>query len=339
MTLSGPNCLQPETALQCLGLAATAYQVVQAEVFQHRWHPPTDVALPLFIGNVTAAHLQGLVSCLAQAYPSDHAVHWIASDDGRPGQRLGLSILTTAGIPAGSDSLLVPPLAEEASIYTLANILARLRAPGGCPWDQEQTLASMRIQILSEVHEVLEAIDLQDDENLQEELGDLIMDALFLIHIAQTEGKFQLADVVTGICQKMVRRHPHVYGGISLPNSDTVLSHWDEIKKAEKAAQERPSHPLEGIPAGLPALETARELQSKAHKHGIALPAWTTAADPPPPHPWTEERLGRALWHLVQAATAAGINAETALRRQNSLIRHHGQPLPDAHESPSHAVS
>ncbi len=331
MTQFGQTCLQPEKTLQYIGLAAKAYQVVQAEALQDRWHPPTDVAIPLFIGGAAGAHLQRIVSCLMQAYPADHPVHWVQSGDSRPSQSVKLSVVAAGDVPAGCENLLVPPLPEEASIHTLANVVARLRAPGGCPWDYEQTLVSMRIQILSEVHEVIEAIDLQDDANLQEELGDLIMDALFLIHIAQTDGKFQLADVLTGICQKMIRRHPHVYGDIHLPDSDTVLSQWDEIKKAEKADRDRPLHPFDGIPAGLPALEMTRELQSKAQKNGIALTELDT--ENARTEHWTEERLGHMLWNLVQSAAADGVNAETALRKQNTLVRNRCKPLSDSEQS------
>ena len=329
MPLTGLTCLQPEVTLQCMGLGLNAYQVVRAEAFQNRWHPPTDVAIPLFIGCVTESHVRRIASCLVQAYPADHEVHWIQSGNSRPSQSLGLSVLASCSVPDGCETLLIPPLAEEASIHSLANVLARLRAPGGCPWDYEQTLASMRIQILSEVHEVIEAIDLQDDENLQEELGDLIMDTLFLVHIAQTDGKFQLADVIAGICQKMVRRHPHVYGEVSLPDSDTVLSQWDEIKKAEKAARDLNPHPFDNIPKGLPALEAARELQSKARKSGMALPDWVDPDVHLRAGNWTEARLGQVLWHLVKSAAAEGVNAETALRKQNTLIRKNHKSLPD----------
>ncbi len=312
-----------------MGLDANAYQVVQAEVFQNRWHPPTDVAIPLFIGGVTGVHVPRIASCLAQAYPPRHEVHWIQAGAAHPSPSLELKALAFCSMPDRCETLLIPPLAEEASIHSLANVLARLRAPGGCPWDHEQTLDSMRIQILSEVHEVIEAIDLQDDENLQEEIGDLIMDTLFLVHIAQTDGKFQLADVVTGICQKMIRRHPHVYGEVSLPDSDTVLSQWDEIKKAEKAARSSlNSQPFDNIPDGLPALEAAREIQSKAQKLDIALPDWGDHA-----HlstgPWTEERLGQTLWHLVQSAADDGVVAETALRKWNTLVRKNPSFPPD----------
>ncbi len=319
--------VRPTEILETLEINFKGYQVIHAENLQDRWHPPSDVALPLFIEGIAQAHLKQIADCLAQAYPFEHKVHWIQGCNLGPGRSTMLSMLASEELPVNCQALLVPPLDEEASIHTLANILARLRAPGGCPWDQEQTLESMRIQILSEVHEVIEAIDLQDEENLQEELGDLIMDALFMVHIALTDGKFQLADVIAGISRKMIRRHPHVYGDIRLPDSESVLSQWDDIKKAEKGVRNQTLHPFDTIPNSLPALEVTREIQSKARKNGMVLPDLATLEAEDENESWTEEKLGRELWKLVQAAAADGINAETSLRKQNNLIRNNYRTL------------
>ncbi len=328
MSSNSKGRLQPLEILQALGIGSKGYQVIQAEIFQDRWHPPSDVAFPLFVEGIAQAHLERIAACLAQAYPCDHQVHWIQGCSLGPGQSIVLSVLASEELPADCQALLVPPLDEESSIPYLANILARLRAPGGCPWDQEQTLESMRIQILSEVHEVIEAIDLQDEENLQEELGDLIMDALFMVHIALTDGKFQLADVINGICKKMIRRHPHVYGDISLPDSESVLSQWDVIKKAEKASRNQTQHPFDTIPDGLPALEATKEILSKARKNGMVFPELAACDTEDKDGSWTEEKLGRELWKLVQSAASDGVNAEAALRKQNNLIRNRYQTLP-----------
>ena len=312
-----------------MGLDAESYQVVKADVFQNRWHPPSEVAMPLFIVDIREPILNRVASCLAQAYPAGHETHWIQPNDLGPSKSLAISSLAAGNLPEGNPILLVPALAEEASIQSLANVLARLRAPEGCPWDREQTLETMRIQILSEVHEVIEAIDLRDDENLKEELGDLIMDALFMVHIALTDGKFQLADVMAEICQKMVRRHPHVYGDVDLADSETVLTQWDAIKKAEKGAKDQDLHPFDGIPKGLPALEAAREMQSKAKKNGLECPVLAVSPAGQIVGSWTEETLGQQLWDLVRAAADDGVNAELALQRQNSLLRQHHRRQPN----------
>lgn len=311
----------PCTVLQACGLSAQAYQVLEGNVFRHRWHPPSDVALPLLIRKIEADDGPWIQDCLLQAYPAAHGVHWHD-----PGKANNLSVLPLsewfwdrAASPAAC--LVVPPLESNRSVHELANILARLRAPGGCPWDQEQTLASVRNALLSEAYEVVEAIDLQDDDNLQEELGDLIMDALFLVHIAMTEGKFQLADVMAAVCEKMIRRHPHVFGDTPLPDSESVLSQWDQIKQAEKRAKNQTLQPLDGIPRTLPALEAARELQKKAKKAQLAFPAALAAPAADATKPLTESELGTKLWHLVARAADQGLNAEGALRRINVLFR------------------
>lgn len=148
-----------------------------------------------------------------------------------------------------------------------------------------------------------------------------------MVHIALTDGKFQLADVITGISEKMIRRHPHVYAGTSLPDSDSVLSQWDKIKKAEKAARNQNPHLFDTIPKGLPALEATREIQSKARKNGMALPDLAILDTGDKTEHWTKDRLGRELWNLVQAAAADSINAETALQKQNNLVKNSSQTL------------
>jgi tetrapyrrole methylase family protein / MazG family protein len=152
------------------------------------------------------------------------------------------------------------------SIDTLKQVVARLRAPDGCPWDQEQTHASIRSQLLEECYEALEAIDEQNDKLLQEELGDVLLHVVFHAQLAEERGVFTLGDVIRGISDKLVRRHPHVFGGDRLATSGEVLKKWEELKKIEKP--ERKSA-LAGIPPILPALMRAQEVQKKAAKVGF----------------------------------------------------------------------
>ena len=317
-----PSVTHPDpcAVLRACGLSAQAYQVLEGGVFRHRWHPPSDVALPLLIRKIEADDGPWIRDCLLQAYPAAHGVHWHDPDRAKP-RVLPLSAWAWDRAASPAACLVVPPLEANRSVHELANVLARLRAPGGCPWDQEQSLMSMRNEVLSEAYEVVEAIDLQDDDNLQEELGDLIMDALFVVHIAMTEGKFQLADVMAAICEKMIRRHPHVFGDTPLPDSEAVLSQWDQIKQAEKRAKNQILQPLDGIPRTLPALEAARELQKKAKKAQLAFPEALASPAADATNPLTEAELGTQLWHLVALAADHGLNAEGALRRINALFR------------------
>jgi MazG family protein len=164
------------------------------------------------------------------------------------------------------------------AVNELRDIVARLRAPGGCPWDREQTHATLRGGLLEEAYEVVAAIDSADDVNLREELGDLLLQVVFHSQIAREEGRFTLDDVAAGITEKLVRRHPHVFGDESLGDSGAVLKRWDEIKRAEKQAAgqvQAEESALDGVPTGLPALMHAEKVQKKAGKIGFD---WDAAA-------------------------------------------------------------
>jgi len=152
----------------------------------------------------------------------------------------------------------------------LVEIMDELRDPGGCPWDREQDWESLRGYLLEECHEALEALDTGDREGLCEELGDLLLQIVFLSRLAQEEGAFTARDVVRGIVGKMIRRHPHVFGGERVADSDEVLRNWERIKEQEKA--ERGEHRrgvLDGLPPGLPALVRAQRLGEKAARVGF----------------------------------------------------------------------
>ncbi len=152
----------------------------------------------------------------------------------------------------------------------LVEIMDQLREPGGCPWDREQDWRSLRSYLLEECHEALDALDSGDLPALREELGDLLLQIVFLSRLAQEEGAFTARDVVRGIVEKMIRRHPHVFGDESAEDADEVLRNWERIKKREKAerGEHRPSV-LDGLPGGLPALLKALRLGEKASRVGF----------------------------------------------------------------------
>ncbi len=152
----------------------------------------------------------------------------------------------------------------------LRAIMHRLRAPGGCPWDAEQTHESIVPNLIEEAYETVDTIQRGDHEHLKEELGDLLLQVVFHSEIAEETGRFNLDDVARGICEKLIRRHPHVYGGSDVATSDGVLRQWDEIKRAEKGEQETAY--LHGIGKGLPALIRGAKLQKKAAKVGFDWP-------------------------------------------------------------------
>lgn len=148
----------------------------------------------------------------------------------------------------------------------LREIVARLRAPDGCPWDREQTHESLRSALLEETYELVEAIDRSDDDNLREELGDLLLHVVMHAQMAGERGAFEFDEVATEICEKLIRRHPHVFGDVAAEDSAEVIRQWEEIKRAEKG--ERKSI-LDGVPRSLPALMRAQSLQKKAARAGF----------------------------------------------------------------------
>src|SRR5208337_885122 len=153
----------------------------------------------------------------------------------------------------------IPPRVGS-DFQKLVAVMARLRAPGGCPWDREQTHATLRTYLIEEAYEVLDALDSTDDVKFAEELGDLLLQVLFHAQIANEEGRFSIADVISEIYEKMIRRHPHVFGEKRAKDAAEVLRNWEIIKKEERLAKysavEEKSHEslLDGVPRTLPAL-------------------------------------------------------------------------------------
>lgn len=154
----------------------------------------------------------------------------------------------------------------ETKFIKLVNILKTLRAPNGCPWDKEQTLFSLKEHLIEETYELVDALDNKDIENIKEELGDLLLHVIFHANIAEEDKLFTLEDVIETISEKMIRRHPHVFGNTNVNNSDDVILKWDEIKKQEK--QERVSI-FDSVSKGLPSMQKSHEYQEKARKVGF----------------------------------------------------------------------
>lgn len=182
----------------------------------------------------------------------------------------------------------------------LIHVADRLLGPGGCPWDHTQTFESLQKYVLEEAHEVIEAVDHGSDPLIIEELGDLLYTVIFYAKVAEKTKRFTLEDILKGIAEKLIRRHPHVFGETKVGGVDDVISNWEAIKKEEK--KERPPKTLlESMPATLPTLVKAQKLVSKLSlKNDQVL---------------SEETLGKALLELVIAAETQGIDAESALRR------------------------
>lgn len=160
---------------------------------------------------------------------------------------------------------------SEGKIYSfqeLVDIMALLRSENGCPWDREQDHQSLKKYLIEETYEVLEAIDLNDKDKISEELGDVLLQVVFHAQIAKEAGTFTIDDVISGICHKMVQRHPHVFGEVQADTSQQVLKNWEQIKKAEKGMESQ-TDVLKSVPANLPALMRSYKVQQKAAQVGF----------------------------------------------------------------------
>ncbi|MEK7386709.1 MAG: nucleoside triphosphate pyrophosphohydrolase [candidate division NC10 bacterium] len=216
----------------------------------------------------------------------------------------------------------------------LLDIMARLRGPDGCPWDREQTGTSLKPYVIEEAYEVLEAIEAGDARALEAELGDLLFQVVFHARLAEEAGEFAMAGLLRRLIDKMVSRHPHVFGDASVTTSKEVLAQWEAIKQREAEASGQPRSVIDGVPRSLPSLLRAQRLQAKAARVNFDWPdaraAWTKveeeireAADAlasgEPQR--VQEELGDALFSLVNVARLSGIDAEEALQRAIEKFR------------------
>ncbi|HIJ94915.1 MAG TPA: nucleoside triphosphate pyrophosphohydrolase [Desulfuromonadales bacterium] len=221
---------------------------------------------------------------------------------------------------------------EKTTFDQLLAIMRRLRAPGGCPWDAEQTHESLTRYLLEETYEVIEAIDEKSPQHLKEELGDLLLQPVFHAAIAEEAGEFTIDDVVSTLCEKLIRRHPHVFGDMDITDSSAQIENWERIKKQEKG-MERASA-LSGVPSCLPALLRAHKVSEKAARVGFDWEhsdqvhakvleelhefeeAWA-GGDPTR----MEDELGDLLFAIVNLGRFLSLNPEEALRKTISRFQ------------------
>jgi uncharacterized protein YabN with tetrapyrrole methylase and pyrophosphatase domain len=196
------------------------------------------------------------------------------------------------------------------AINDLLKVMSRLRSPKGCPWDREQDHRSLRWHAVEEVYELLDAIEAGDDHELEEELGDVLLQVVFHCQLAKERGAFDFEKVARHITDKLIRRHPHVFGDVKVKNVDQVWANWEKIKRAEKHGTERarPSA-LDGIPKHLPALLRAEKLVKKARKAAL-VPMSKGRRGP------NNRNVSAALFRLAAYAQARGWSAEDLLRRE-----------------------
>jgi tetrapyrrole methylase family protein/MazG family protein len=300
-----------------------------------------DPTVPLLICQVHSRRVAASVKLeLARHYPDEHPITVIRAA-GVPGEarvstvplwqldrRDDVNHLTSLWVPALS---VLEATREPAA---LLEVMSRLRSPDGCPWDREQTHASLRRFLLEETYEALEALDSGDVFALEEELGDLLLQIVFHAQIGAEEGTFTFSDVVAAITGKMIRRHPHVFGEASVTTTDQVLANWEATKQIEREARTHADSPrrsmLDGVPKTLPALAQSQAVQERAARVGFDWPdvqgvleklveeAREVAEAPPDA---IGDELGDVLFVTVNLARHLGVDAEEALRGATAKFR------------------
>jgi len=229
-----------------------------------------------------------------------------------------------------------------AKFEKLVEIMSALRGPNGCPWDKEQTFASLKPMMVEETYEVLEAIDNEDFEHLSEELGDVLLHVVFQAQMGKEAAKFDIDSVIDGICAKLIRRHPHVFAGETAGSADDVLRNWEVIKNAEKAEKAKTATPgeakresvLDGIPSKLPALHEAHQISSRAVRVGFDWPniegvfeklqeevGELQEAIAGRRQDEIEDEVGDLLFVVVNIARVLKVDSESALKRANRKFK------------------
>ncbi|WP_058305656.1 bifunctional methyltransferase/pyrophosphohydrolase YabN [Gracilibacillus massiliensis] len=232
-------------------------------------------------------------------------------------------------------SVYIPPIKKESlnhQFFRLKEVISTLRGPGGCPWDQKQTHGSLKKYLVEETYEVLEAIDREDDDGLAEELGDILLQVMLHSQIGEEEGFFTIDDVIYSITEKMIRRHPHVFGNVEVENESDVIKNWEEIKQEEKG--ETPETLLDQLTSGLPASLLAEEIQKAAAKVGFdwmeVEPIWAKVYEEINEFQEAckrgdleeqEKEFGDILFAMINLGRYYKINPEIALMRTNHKFK------------------
>ncbi|OQY86435.1 MAG: nucleoside triphosphate pyrophosphohydrolase [Anaerolineae bacterium UTCFX3] len=334
-------------ALDVLNLGETSRLVLlEARTLTEAHVPPFPSEFPALLTGVDSPELAARVrEVLLTVYPREHDITAVEGSRLKV-EGLGRFQLSTFNFQP-STCFYIPALTEGTAFESFHEIVAHLRAPNGCPWDREQTHLSLRTNLLEESYEALEAIDAGDFDSMREEFGDLLLQIVLHAQIASEEGRFTMTDVVQGIHDKIVRRHPHVFGDLELKDVDGVLQNWEKLKEKERRerreqraesgegraensegkAGSREKGLLDSVPAILPALTQAQEYQDRAARVGFDWPEIEGVLDKVREE--IEEikaaqnleevtgELGDLFFVLVNLARWRKVDAESALRETN----------------------
>jgi tetrapyrrole methylase family protein/MazG family protein len=330
--IAGVSFVDAACAALALDPLARGLQVADATDLARQHFPHLDPDQPALIGQMySRAIASDCKLTLLALYPPGHMVTRVAAA-GTPQQKIETLPLaeldraeqwaTTRARPYDLTTVYVPPLSRPSSVNALAEVIARLRAPDGCPWDREQTHASIRQDLMEECYEVLETLDDGDIPHLREELGDLLFHVLFQAQIASESGEFLLSEVTADIAEKLVRRHPHVFGDVIANNADEAIESWERVKRKD-AWRGGKATPKVSVPRALPALARAQKIARRG-KIKADVRDLTARVDRLPRARNRARALGEVLFALAAYAAQKHIDAEGALRAATNKINLEG---------------
>lgn len=271
-------------------------QIFSASALLEFHHPPLQTTLPTLVSRVDSQGAE-LAHTLSRFYPANLQVQTLVSGEPIPLAHT-LAQLTTQR--KACDWWFVPARSMDSSLPHLADLIAQLRAPDGCPWDRAQTHQSLRPYLLEEAHELLEALDSGDPEAVCDELGDVLLQILLHSQLGAENGAFTILDVLEQLARKLIRRHPHVWGEAKLDSPDAVRQTWEQLKREERGETETSRPTLAGLPKSLPALLQAQRYQERAAKVGFD---WDDASD-------VAAKVHEELEELLRATPGAEREAE-----------------------------
>ncbi|MDX1377391.1 MAG: nucleoside triphosphate pyrophosphohydrolase [Anaerolineales bacterium] len=302
--------------------------LLEAQTLSSAHVPPYPPDMPALLTKVDSQKLAlHLKTVFLTTYPKEHLIQWVSKEKKKEIRLGDLS----AEMFSDDICLFVPALEEGTSFEAFVEIVAHLRAPDGCPWDREQTHESLRKHLLEESYEAISAIDSGDFTDMREEFGDLLLQVVLQAQIANEEGQFNINQVIQGISSKLVRRHPHVFGDLSVEGTDAVLANWEKLKEKERGIKKNGKGLLDGVPMALPALSQSQEYQDRAARVGFDWPEVDGVLDK-----IAEEvneiknaetdfelasEIGDLLFVLVNFARWKNVDAESALRKTNMKFK------------------
>jgi tetrapyrrole methylase family protein / MazG family protein len=332
--VSGLSFLEPVFA--ALGLDPYPHMTLVDALELSQAHTPAfPPDVPVLVAQIYSRMVAAEVKVtLNTIYPDEHPVQLVhaAGTQHEVVEQLSLYEIDRSELIGLQTVLFLPPLAEGTSFEAFQEIIAHLRAPDGCPWDMEQTHLSLRTHLIEEAYEALAALDTEDPEKMAEEFGDLLLQIVLNAQIASEAGEFGMPDILKGIYDKIIRRHPHVFREVHVEGVGGVLKNWEKLKADERLNSSEPEKGLlGGVPLALPALIQAQEYQDRAARVGFDWPEIEGVLDK-----ISEEiqevreaanedelagELGDLFFALVNLARWKKIDAESALRGTNSRFR------------------